>query len=148
MDRNAVFLGRIYQQARLTSRWADTLLSKTDDPALTQAIRRGMGDCEACAQAARDLLAAYQELPEEPPPLDQAAAWGALQMNTLLDHTPGHLAQVMAMGLESGARQLQNDLREFWGCDGPVTHLAQRLLTHCQTEARQLRGPAEGGIPS
>ena len=148
MDRNAVFLDRIYRNARLTSRWADSLLGKTDDPALTQIIRREIGDCEAYAQSARDLLAAYEELPQEPAPLDQAAAWGSLQMSTLLDHTPAHLAQVMATGLESGARQLESDLREFWGCDRPVVDLARRLLDHQQAGARQLQGGAEGGTLS
>ena len=148
MDRNAVFLGRIYQNARLTSRWADSLLSKTDDPALTRIIRREIGDCETYAQSARDLLAAYQELPEEPGVLDQAASWGSLQMNTLLDHTPDHLSQVLAMGLETGARELQNDMREFCGCDRPVTDLAQRLLDHHQVTARQLKDAPEGGTLS
>ena len=69
-------------------------------------------------------------------------------MTTLLDHSSGHLSQRMAQGLEAGAQDLQNSLREFYGCDPPVTDLARRLMEDQQTSARQLARWGEGGIVS
>ena len=43
---------------------------------------------------------------------------------------------------------LQNSLREFYGCDPPVTDLARRLMEDQQTSARQLARWGEGGIVS
>ena len=148
MDRNAIFLNRIYQNARMASQSGEILSAKAEDSSLAQELRRETGDWEAYAQKARELLAAYQQAPEEPPPLAQAAAWSGLQMTTLLDHSSGHLSQRMAQGLEAGAQDLQNSLREFYGCDPPVTDLARRLMEDQQTSAQQLARWGEGGIVS
>lgn len=138
-DRNAIFLNHIYQNTQTAAQSMHTLLPKAEGTALVEEIQREIAGYGDYAHNAQELLAAYKAVPQEPGALEKAAMWSGIQMNTLLDSTPPHLAELMIQGSTMGVTELSHNLKEFVGCDQPVADLAQRLMAYEQGNIEHLK---------
>ena len=139
MDRNAVFLNAIYQNIRMASDSLETLLPKTEQTPLYTEMNQELETYRQLEHKTQELLSAYQTAPQEPGMLNKAAAWTGIQLNSALDTSTSHLADMLIQGSSMGATDLARRVKEFCGCDKPVTALGQEVLTFEQNNIEQLK---------
>lgn len=139
MDRNVGLLNSIYQNATLASQSIDQLLPKVEYPELSSSLAHQKAVYNGYAKRAEQMIYDYKEEPQEPKGVKKAAMWTGVHLNTMLDTSRSSIAELMIDGSSMGAQEMQDRLKEYFGCEKPVDKLGQALLKYEQTAAEELK---------
>ena len=72
-------------------------------------------------------------------PMQKAMLWGSIQMNTLANSTPEHLAEMMIQGTTMGIIDIQKRLNELPQADSDSRKLAEDFLKGEQQNIDELK---------
>lgn len=112
------------------------LLSQSRDPAFSDVIRRQQRAYAKTASEARKKLAQAGIAPKPTPVTDAMAALG-VRLNTMIDASSSHMAQMMIEGSTMGVVTLQRQLNIHPDAGGEAKRMAKELL---QFEEKSIEG--------
>ena len=122
----ASLLCDVYRNATMGGESIVTLLPKVTDEALRSELTAQLSRYRDFAKEAEDKLSAMGESPEEERPISRLMAKMGITMNTVIDKTSSHIAQMIIEGAVMGVTDIRKRLNE--GLDyGEAEELAKRL---------------------
>ena len=77
--------------------------------------------------------------PQAESPLQKAMLWGSVQMTTLADTSPSHLAELTINGTTMGIVSLTKSLHDLPHADGKARSLAEEFLSAQQQTVEELK---------
>ena len=126
-------LGDIYQLAETGIEAARTVLPKVENPSLREEIEEQYNDySQAKAKSEQGLIDAGA-YPKGNSPVQKAVMWGAIQMKTLGEASPDHIAEIM------GIVDLTKDISQCSGASDNTVRLAQRFIRNEQRHIENLK---------
>ena len=78
-------------------------------------------------------------LPEKNPPIQKAVMWGAIQLNTLADASPEHVAEMMINGSNMGIVEMSKQVNRYEFADHKSLKLAADFIEGEQRHIEQLK---------
>ncbi len=132
-------LGDIYQLAETGIEATKTVLPKVEDSALKEELEEQYNDySEARAKSEQGLIDAGA-FPRGNSPFQKAAMWGAIQMKTLNETSPEHIAEIMINGTTMGIIDLTKDIGDCCGASDSTVHFAQKFIKNEQRHIDNLK---------
>lgn len=138
-NANTEVLQELYHTTKMGMEAAKMLLPKTKEPAFRKAVRE-QGECyrrftDQCAA----ILGQQQSPLKKQGMMEKASLWGSLQMNTMMDDSTSHLAEMMMKGSNMGIVDMTRALNEQKACSGQARDLAQSYLQAEQTHVDNMK---------
>ncbi len=127
--RNAQFLNKIYQNAQMASESIATLSQKVQDKNLLSDLNTQHQQYTAITAKATSALANENELPREKNVLEQASAWSGIQMNTMFDKSPDHIAEMMIQGSVMGIIDMTRTIKQYSDVPQNLKTIGYELIT-------------------
>ena len=124
-DRSIECLNKIYQGAQMGCESISLLTEKVTDAQLLNDLH------EQHDQYAKISCQASQELSQRKGPLAQANLWSGVQLNTLMDKSANHIAEIMINGNTMGLIETTRTMKQYSDVQPEIQSLGQALI---QTE--------------
>lgn len=134
MNQTHQLLQAIVENARTGADACDQLLTRTDD---IEVRRELMLERQQYQEAARDAETRLYNQGIEPKPqgaMARAGMWMGMQLNTLTDRSPSHIADMVIQGATMGVVDLTKARNSYPDADADAQGIAAALIT-CQQEA-------------
>jgi len=134
MDQNQKMLETIVENARLGADACDQLLKKCKDAQMRKELMLERDQFNAAGRDAEERLFAMGVHPHPKGPMARMSMWMGMEMNTMMDHSAGHIAQMLIEGCTMGIVEMNKARNSLKDADGDVTGIASRLV-ECQQAA-------------
>ena len=131
MDQNKAtvdLLNELYQNAAMGERGTALLMEKNSDAALSTQLHQHAADYGTIKNEAAALLSQCGQAPRSGGKMDRAAQWMGVQMNTLIDKTPSHMAEMLIQGSAMGIVKSEKNKRRTPGAAPQALQLEDRLI--------------------
>lgn len=125
---NKEFLNKIYQNAQMGSNSITYVCEKTEDTNLLTQLRIQLQEYNEIASEAANALLENDNIPKEKGPMAQVGLWSSVQMNTLVDKTSSHIAEMMMQGNSMGVIDMAKALRKYKNADKETVALGEKLI--------------------
>ena len=133
-------LEEFYKNSRMGCETIDHLLPKVDSVRLKRELTNQRASYECYAKSAASMLrASYHKKPQEISPLKTASVRAGVFMNTAMDSTPSHIAEMMIQGGTMGVVDLTKQIKEHQPCGREVQQLGQDLLAFEQKTIENMK---------
>jgi len=96
--QDTALLQEVYQNASIGERGTRLMLEKSKDGGLSAKLSGFADEYTTIRQEAADQLSGYGEAPRQPTALENSAQWLGIQLETLVDKTPAHMAEMLMEG--------------------------------------------------
>ncbi len=127
-NRDVDFLNKIYQNSQMGSNSIQMLCEKVENADILNDLRTQHEQfCSISAMATAE-LAKLQSLPKDKGPMVQIGLWSSVQMNTMVDKTPDHIAEMMIQGSMMGVIDMSRNLKRYSDTSQPVKDLGTNLI--------------------
>ena len=126
--RDVEFLNRIYQNAKMGGNAIKLVSEKVDEAGLLGDLRTQHEQYSSIASKATDELTKHQSLPKDKNPMSQVGLWSGVQMNTMVDKSPDHIAEMMIQGSMMGVIDMSRNLKRYSDVSQPVKDLGTSLI--------------------
>jgi len=121
-------LEEIYQNANAGIYSIDTLLPKVADSRVTEELISYQGKLGRIAQDARQMMAQKALDPAEAGVMSKMGIWTGVQMNTLQDKTPSHIADMVIRGNTIGITKMTREMNRTPDQDPRIRKLGEELI--------------------
>lgn len=125
---NLEFLNKIYQNAQMGSNSITYVSEKTNDTKLLSQLQIQLQEYNEIASEAADALLKNDKIPKEKGPMAQVGLWSSVQMNTLVDKTSDHIAEIMMQGSTMGIIDMAKALRKYSNAEAGTIALGEKLI--------------------
>ncbi|MBP3329841.1 MAG: hypothetical protein J6L89_03305 [Clostridia bacterium] len=125
---NHEFLNKIYQNAQMGSNSITYVSEKTEDKELLTELQAQLAEYNEIASEAAKALLENNDIPKEKGPLAQVGLWSSVQMNTLVDKSSSHIAEMMMQGNSMGVIDMSKALRKYKTADNSTVKLGEKLI--------------------
>lgn len=129
-------LESIYQAAGMGRDILGKLIKTCEDSSFRFAMATEFAEYQAIIDDAKAYAEKNGQLMDENSRGLKNAVYGAMKMNTLIDKTSSHLAEMIIQGSTMGVIDIKRKLRENEGADDEVVKLGERLL---ETEQNNIK---------
>ena len=137
---NQNILEEVYKACSMGAQATEVLLDKVHDGPLHEQILKERKTYDATAHKAAAMLEKEGTSPKaESKPLQKAMLWGSVQMNTMANGSPEHIAEMMIQGTTMGIVDMQKHLNELPKADSGSRALAEEFLKHEQESIDELK---------
>ncbi len=129
MDRNVDYLSDIYRGVRMGAETLDTIIKRTDSQKIKHELIR---EKYTYRDFQNKLSKELNERKVKPRPASMAKkrmAKMGIYMNTVLDKTPSHIADLVIQGNNMGIIGMNKAINHHRLCDKKITNLANELIT-------------------
>ena len=131
-NRDAALYEDIYKNVKMGASSTVDMMNKLEDGDLKTELGRELAEYESLAKEASEALVSMGEQPKEEKLMSRMAARAGVMMNTMIDSTPSHIAEMViegcAMGTSDLVKQLNAYEREGGETDGKARKLAERAV--------------------
>ncbi len=127
------------ENARTGADACDQLLSRTDD---IEIRRKLMLQRQQYQEAARDAeTRLYNEGVEPQPkgPMARAGMWMGMQINTMMDRSPSHIADIVIQGSTMGVVEMTKARNSYPDADAHAQGIAANFITQQQEAIDRLK---------
>ena len=121
-------LEEIYQNANTGIYSIDTILPKVEDSRVTEELLSYQGKLGRIAQNARQMMAQKSVEPGSAGIMSKMGIWTGVQMNTLRDNTPSHIADMVIQGNTMGITKMTREMNEACTQDPQIRRLGEELI--------------------
>lgn len=125
---NQEFLNKIYQNAQMGSNSITYVSEKTTDKNLLTQLQIQLQEYNEIASEAANALLESDNIPKEKSPLSQVGLWSGVQMNTLVDKSSSHIAEMMMQGNSMGVIDMAKAIRKYKNADEKTIALGEKLI--------------------
>lgn len=139
MNPTQKLLQSIVENARMGEDACAQLLRRAQDNAIRQEL---MLEKQHYAQAARDAEQQLYQLGVQPHPKGAAARmglWMGMQLNTMMDHTSAHIADMLIQGATMGVIELTKARNSLSDANAQAQGIAADLITKQQEAIDRLK---------
>ena len=137
--QNVELLNTVYQNAEMAKATMDHVLQKVEDSSLESELHEQREQYANYAPRARDVLGVYHVTPEGIPPMQKISSKVGIAMNTFMDNTSSHIAEMVIEGSTMGIVDMTKQLKEHSGCEQSVRQLGEELLQFEQRAVERLK---------
>lgn len=128
-----------YKNTRMGREAINTIIGKVEDDELALDLNR-----QACkfVQLEEKIQKKYQKASETPPEdslMNRTMLWGGIQMNTLLNASTEHIADMMIQGNTKGITELMKVVKKNKGVQKEYYELAQELMDFEEKNIEKLK---------
>lgn len=138
-NQNVQLLKELYQASHMGIEASNLVTSKVEDEGLREEIERQRQKYKSLAVKTERMLADAGETPESEPAMKKAMLWGSVQMNTLLDSSPSHIAEMMINGTTMGIVDMTKRLNQLPEADAGAKKLAEEFIQGQQKSIEVLK---------
>ena len=125
---NKEFLNKIYQNAQMGVNSITYVSEKTEDNKLLGQLRHQLQQYNEIAAEAANALLQNEDFPKEKGPLAQVGLWSSVQINTLIDKSADHIAEMMMQGSSMGIIDMSKALRKYKNAEKETIALGEKLI--------------------
>lgn len=131
MNQNATvtLLKEIYQNARTAVDAIQVLLSKSTSSHFTASLHSQISEYRQIANEAAEQLRGLRELPADNPIFERIGMWASVQMSTMANKSPDHMAEIMINGSTMGVIEMTKRLHANRNVDPATQALAHKLIS-------------------
>ncbi|WP_067840740.1 hypothetical protein [Amphibacillus sediminis] len=104
-DESIDMLNEIYQAATMGVQGSELLINKTEDSRMSDKLHEYSSRYNEVKKEAAELLAEQGEVPRDASEMKKASLWMGVEMNTLLDKSSSHIAEMLIEGSTKGIIQ-------------------------------------------
>ena len=128
MEQNSELLNSIYQNARMGEESLKTLLKSVDNDRLKSDLQTQMAGYANLYSQAEQNMASHHLEPKDLNGLSKASAYLGVKMNTLIDRTPSHVAEMLIQGSTMGVVDITENINKSPSADQSIKDLAKQVL--------------------
>ena len=111
-NETAELLDRMYKNVKMGSESIITLMPKVKDKALRTEMTRELSRLEGFSSEIGKMLRAEGRQPKEEGIVSRLSSKMGINMNTMIDSTSSHIAEMMMEGYTMGITDMTKDIRE------------------------------------
>lgn len=131
MNQTAELLKEVVRNARTGLEAIGLTMEKVSDQALLRELLREKEQYQAVERQAEAKLIDINEKPDPAGMMAKNGVWMGMQINTLLDRSTAHLADLLVQGSTMGVVEMTQGLGEYPEADEPSQTLARQLIAIC-----------------
>ncbi len=140
MEQDVQFLNEIYQDAKMGEQSIKNILPSVKDKELLQHLETQMSGYSEFYNRAQEQLAQMGQIPKENGMMEKMMVGMSTKMNTMIDSTPSHLAEMVIEGCNMGVVQMNKHLNHYEEqADKEVIKLAKDMLKFEEQGAESLK---------
>ena len=127
-NHNLDFLNRLYKYVTTDIESIKLLIDKAKDPDQKNDLIAELQDYRNIAGTIELKLSEYQEAPKEIDTFTKTGLWSSVQLNTLMNQSSNHIAQMIIKGDETRIYTLEKDMKDHPDIDSDVREIGVSLL--------------------
>ena len=141
MEKTPELLCYIYKNVKMGSDAIVDMLPKVEDKNFRSALTEQLTGYERFADAAERELTPFGIKPKEEPIYKKTMAKIGITMNTMMDPSVSHLAEMLIKGSTMGITDMTKHVREFEGegCPEEALKLGRGLITFEQQNIEKMK---------
>ena len=139
MDQTAKLLSRVAENARTGLDATDRLLRRAQDENMRRELECELDDYRAAAQRAEEMLSEIGEKSDRKGPLARAGMWAGIEVNTMIDRSSSHLADLVIQGATMGVIDTTKARGEFPDAGAEAQDAASRFITRQQETIERMK---------
>ena len=139
MNQTHKLLQAIVENGRMGEDACDQLLSRTEDEAMRQELMQEKQDYAAAARDAEKLLFDQGVRPEPKGPMARMGLWMGMQINTAMDQSNSHIADIVIQGATMGVVAITKARNSYTEADAEAQGIASNLVTKQQEAIDRLK---------
>ena len=139
MDQTAKLLNRVAVNARTGLDATDQLLRRTEDERMLDELRFQREYYENAEREAEEKLKKFGEKGEPKGPMTRVGMWAGIRMNTLIDHTSSHIADLVIQGATMGVIDTTKARGECPDADQEAQDAASGFITQQQEAIERMK---------
>lgn len=128
MDTTTEFLNGVYKNAKMGMDSLSMLMDKIDDVDMRRELQKELEEYTSFASKVTDALSRRGAMPEDTGVMQHVGLWAGLTMNTMIDHTSSHIAQMIIEGSNMGIVELTKLLNSEPEADPSARKIAEELM--------------------
>lgn len=121
-------LNEIYQAASMGVKGSELLISKTEDSRFSGKLHEYCTRYNEIKNDAAAQLSEQGETPEDAGNMQKTGLWMGVQMNTLIDKTPSHMAEMLIQGGTMGIISSEKNKKKHKTADQKCYELEDKFL--------------------
>ena len=129
MDRNADYLADIYRGVRMGAETLDTIINRTDSQRIKNELAREKDIYRDFQNKVVFEMRVRNQKPQEATQAKKRMAKMGIYLNTSLDKTPSHIADLVIQGNNMGIIGMNKAINHHRLCDRKITSLANELIS-------------------
>lgn len=139
MSDTVELLNFIYKNAQMGQESIGYLLKVVDDPRMRQHLRRQQEEYAGIMEDAHGMMQEDHAGAQGVGAVAKMSAYMMVNMKTMVDKTPSHIAQMMIEGSTKGTIEITKKLKLYKGVDQPAEKLGRRLLAMEEDNIEKLK---------
>jgi transcriptional regulator with XRE-family HTH domain len=139
MNPDVEFLNYIHQNAEMGKDTIKQLLGITEDALFMQQLESQLKEYNEIYDLANNKLEQAQKEAKSIGTLSKLSAYIMININTLTNKTPSHIAEMMIRGSTMGIIEITKNLKEYGNADKEIIDLGNRLLKFEQTNVESMK---------
>ncbi len=111
--QNLELLEEVFKGAKMGMNATKLVMDKTKDTDLKSKLTSQYGSFAKTAQKAESMLISSHKIPEESGMVEKAMLWSSVQLNSMLDTDPSHIAEMVINGSTMSIVSMTKKLNEL-----------------------------------
>lgn len=128
MTQDTEMLNYIHQNAQMGRDGIMHVLKFADDTNFRNVLESQLEEFESVLQSSEELLKEKNEEPESVNPAAKITSYVSSTVQTALDNSPSHIADMTIQGSTMGITKLTKHLNNYDGSDRKIVNLAEKEL--------------------
>lgn len=129
MQQDTELLNSIYQNTKMGEEALDNVVRSVDNDRIKSDIQQQMAGYSHLYSQAQQQLAEQHAEPKDINGLTKASSYIGAKLNTLIDHSPSHIAEMLIQGSTMGVIEMTESLNRCASASPPVKDLANQVVT-------------------
>ena len=139
MNQTQKLLQMIVENGRMGEDACDQLLSRTENMEMRKELMQEKQDYAAAARDAEALLYDQGVKPEPKGPMARMGLWMGMQINTAMDKSNSHIADIVIQGATMGVVELTKARNTYTDAGAEAQGIASNLITKQQEAIERLK---------
>lgn len=139
MDENIELLNYVYQNSQMGIETIEQLQNIVTDAPMRQHLAAELQEYRNINRRSEDMLAQRGKPDKGIPTMQRMGATMGVKMNTLIDKTPSHIAEMMIQGSTMGVIDATKNLKKYHKAEAPIRDLTRQLLSLEQNNIETLK---------
>ena len=139
MDSNIEFLNYIYQNSEMGKDTIKQLLGITQDEAFKKALESQLREYSEIYDITNNKIKQAERTSKGIGTMTKMRTYVMINLDTLIDKTPSHIAEMMIQGSSMGIIDVTKKLKEYKDAAQDISALGDRLLKFEQQNVEEMK---------
>lgn len=140
MNTNEEMLQFLYKSASMSADTTARVMAKTCNKRLKNELASQMSTYKEFADKATSCLRSHGLMPEDNKAMTKLMTNMGIEMNTMLDNTASHIAELMINGTNMGIVKMNKHLNRNTSCDSETREMCRDLIDFERNSIKRLEG--------